>query len=117
MGFIYIYNANSTFVSSDKFSEAEISNAMYCVMDKFDNAFKGCELTRLWYDEEISNAQIESYMTGGHGSSNGINKDNVLVLLSEFNVDSSGGDGSLNPNSTYNNWMWILIRDSGKGEW
>lgn len=112
-----LYNANFTFVSSDKFSEAEISDAMYCVMDKFDNAFKGCELTKLWYDEEISNAQIESYMTGGRGSFNGINKNNVIVLLSEFNVDSSGGDGSLNPNSTYNNWIWILIRDSGKDEW
>lgn len=112
-----LYNANFTIVSSDKFSEAEISDAMYSVMDKFDNAFKGCELTKLWYDEEISNAQVESYMTSGRGSFNGINKNNVIVLLSEFNVDSSGGDGSLNPNSTYNNWMWILIRDSDKGEW
>lgn len=112
-----LYNANFTIVPSDKFSEAEIRDAMYCVMDKFEDAFKGCELTKLWYDEEKSNSQIESYMSGGHGSFNGVSKDNVIVLLSEFDVDSSGGDGSLNPNSTYNNWMWILIRDSSKGEW
>jgi hypothetical protein len=39
------------------------------------------------------------------------------VLLSDFNVDSSGGDGSLNPNSTYGGWNWILIRDSKTGNW
>ncbi len=56
-------------------------------------------------------------MSSGHGSFNGVSKNNVIVLLSEFDVDSSGGNGSLNPNSTYNNWMWIHIRDSSKGEW
>lgn len=29
------------------------------------------------------------------------NADEVIVLLSAFDVDESGGDGSLNPNSTY----------------
>ena len=89
---------------------------MYYVMDKFDNAFKGCELTKLWYDEEISNALIESYMTGGTVLFNGINKNNVIVLLPN-SMRFLRRDGSLNPNSTYNNWIWILIRDSGKDEW
>ena len=44
------------------------------------------------------------------------NADEVIVLLSSFDVDSSGGDGSLNPNSTYDNWSWILVRTSG-GKW
>jgi hypothetical protein len=101
---------------SDKFSEAEIRGAMDRAIAKFRD-FEGCELTKLWYDEEKSNAQIKSYMTGGHGSVNGVSKDNVIVLYSDFTVDSSGGDGSLNPNSTYSDWMWILIRDSGKSEW
>ena len=39
-----------------------------------------------------------------------------MVLLSSFDVDSSGGDGSLNPNSTYDNWMWILVRSKNE-EW
>lgn len=39
-----------------------------------------------------------------------------MVLLSSFDVDSSGGDGSLNPNSTYDNWMWILVRTKD-GQW
>ena len=44
------------------------------------------------------------------------NADEVIVLLSSFDVDSSGGDGSLNPNSTYNDWKWILVRTNG-GQW
>ena len=44
------------------------------------------------------------------------NADEVIVLLSSFDVDSSGGDGSLNPNSTYSDWKWILVRTDG-GKW
>ena len=40
----------------------------------------------------------------------------VIVLLSSFDVDSSGGDGSLNPDSTYSDWKWILVRSDG-GKW
>lgn len=44
------------------------------------------------------------------------NADEVIVLLFSFDVDSSGGDGSLNPNSTYDDWKWILVRTNG-GQW
>ncbi len=110
-----LYNAYTS-AHSDRFSPEEIRDAMVSVIIKFRD-FEGCELIDLWYDEEKSNHQIESYMAGGHGSVNGVSKDNVIVLYSDFTVDSSGGDGSLNPNSTYANWCWILIRDSGEGEW
>lgn len=35
----------------------------------------------------------------------------AIVILSSFDVDLSGGDGSFNPNSTYDNWNWILVRN------
>ncbi len=101
---------------SDKFSEKEIRGAMESVIAKFHD-FQGCELTKLWYDEEKSPNQIKSYMTGGRGFGNGVSPDNVIVIYSDFTVDSSGGDGSLNPNSTYTDWGWILIRDSSENEW
>ena len=41
------------------------------------------------------------------------NADEVIVLTSSFDVDASGGDGSLNPNSTYAKWIWILARNKG----
>lgn len=42
--------------------------------------------------------------------------DDVIVLVSTFDVGASGGDGSLNPNDTYSNWKWILVRTTG-GKW
>jgi hypothetical protein len=56
-------------------------------------------------------------MNYGRGSSNGVESENVIVLFSDFSVDASGGDGSFNPNETYTNWSWILIRDRPNGNW
>lgn len=101
---------------SDKFSEEEITDAINCVKKKSKD-FDGCNFTELWYDQEKSNNILKGYLENGKGSVNGVKVENVIVLLSTFDVDSSGGDGSLNPNSTYSNWNWILIRDSKTGNW
>ena len=100
----------------DKFSNEEIKDAMKRVKKKFKD-FKGCDLTQLWYDEEKSKGFIEGYLKNGKGAASGVKSENVIVLFSDFDVDSSGGDGSLNPNSTYSNWNWILIRDNKAGNW
>ena len=39
-----------------------------------------------------------------------------IVLYSPFDMDASGGDGSLEPNTTYDDFQWILVRDNG-GTW
>lgn len=39
-----------------------------------------------------------------------------IVLYSSFDTDASGGDGSLEPNTTYDDFQWILVRDNG-GTW
>lgn len=56
-------------------------------------------------------------MKNGRGSVNGAKAENVIVFLSNFDVGSSDGDGTLNLNSTYSDWKWILIRDSKTGNW
>lgn len=102
---------------SIKFNDEEINNAINCVKEKFRD-FEGCNLTKLWYDEEKSNHIIEGYFKNEKGSVNGVKKaENVIVLMSSFDVDSSGGDGSFNPNSTYSNWQWILRRNSKTDNW
>jgi len=105
-----------TIGESDQFSEKETNEAIESIKEKFKD-FEGCELTDLWYDEEKSNSFIEGYMESGHGSINGVSAENVIVLLSNFDVDSSGAEGGFDPNSTYSNWNWILIRDSKTSEW
>lgn len=109
-------NAQIIIEASNKFSDEEINNAIDTVKHKFKD-FKGCNLTKLYFNEESSNRIIEGYLTNGRGSVNGVKAENVIVLLSDFDVDSSGADEGFNPNSTYSGWNWILIRNSNSDNW
>ena len=109
-------NVNIEIGMSEKFTNTEIEDATNLVKKKFAD-FKGCDLTQLWYDEAKSDSFIDGYLTHGRGSTNGAKAENVIILLSTFTVDSSGGNGSFNPNSTYDNWNWILIRDGKDDSW
>lgn len=109
-------NAIVSIGTSDKFSKEEINDAVKCVKKKFKD-FNGCNLTKLWYDEKQSNNAVEEYLKERKGSVNSADAENVIVLLSNFNVNFLGGDQGFNPNSTYSNWNWILIRDSKTGKW
>lgn len=91
------------------YSDDDIEAAFQTVKDYFKSEFDGCTLTRLYYPGDTYadefNAWAEQYAA-----------DEAIVLLSSFNVDSSGGDGSFEPDSTYEDWNWILIR-SNSGAW
>ena len=89
---------------SERYSKAEISRAMDQVENHFRNEFDGCKLLNLRYDEVKNRAEAEEW-AAQYGA------DEAIVLYSDFEVDSSGGDGSLNPDSTYRNWKWVLIRN------
>ncbi|MBQ7016246.1 MAG: hypothetical protein IJN10_04760 [Firmicutes bacterium] len=94
---------------SDLYTTKEIEDAIDTAMDYFKKEFDGCTLTEIAYaGDDRSNDYAEwAQRIGG---------DEVIVLISSFDVDASGGDGSLNPNSTYTKWMWILAREEG-GKW
>lgn len=101
--------------ASEVYTEAEIKSAMNKVKGFFMSEFEGCTLTELRYDEEKVGARQKAWAED-YGAE-------VIVLLATFDVDESGGDGSLNPNSTYTKYQWILaktlfgweIRDWGYG--
>ena len=94
---------------SDLYTTKEIEDAIDTAMDYFKKEFDGCTLTEIAYaGDDRSNDYAEwAQRIGG---------DEVIVLISSFDVDASGGDGSLNPNSTYTKWMWIMARQEG-GKW
>lgn len=94
---------------STKFSKEEIDNAVDCLKRSFD--FEACTLTKIYYNEEISNTAVEDYLQFGNGSVNKVKAENVIVLLSDFDVDNSGDNPVLNPGESYTNYNWILIRD------
>ncbi len=92
---------------STKFSKEEIDNAVDCLKRSFD--FEACTLTKIYYNEEISNTAVEDYLQFGNGSVNKVKAENVIVLLSDFDVDNSGDNPVLNPGESYTNYNWILI--------
>ncbi|PFH82563.1 hypothetical protein [Bacillus sp. AFS088145] len=100
----------------NQFTKDEIKAAVRTVKEKF-KGYKGCTLTDLWYSEKDSLAITKDYMNNGGGYETVVGDKNVIVLLSNFKVDSSGGDGSWKPNSTQTRYTWTLIRNNEKGKW
>ena len=96
-------------VPSDIYTFKEIDDAATVVMNYFRQNFDGCELTELWYAGDEEKAQYDA-LAARYGA------EAAIVLKSTFTTGRSGGDGSLNPNDTYENWKWILIRDKD-GAW
>ena len=103
-----VSNVEKIFSTSAAYTQSEIESAMEIAIAHFRKEFDGCTLTEIRYEEIRDAAGAEWAQT--YGAEEGI------VLLSSFDVDSSGGDGSLNPNSTYHNWQWVLVR-SNDGAW
>lgn len=94
---------------SELFTQREIEQAMETAMNHFRREFDGCTMTKIEYNESKSKAAALEWAVSYEA-------DEAIVLYSSFDVDASGGDGSLNPNSSYHNWQWILTRDAG-GNW
>ena len=91
------------------YTDEEILDAITVTEGYFAKEFQGCTLREITYvgddhqDEFIEWA--EDYEA-----------EEAIVLVSTFDVDASGGDGSLNPNDTYEDWEWVLVRDKD-GTW
>ena len=94
-----ISNVNITIPSdSSLYSTEEIKDAIDAAMDYFKKEFDGCTLTEITYAGDETSADFAEWAQR-------IDGDDVIVLVSSFDVDETGGDGSLNPGSTYTKWM------------
>lgn len=94
---------------SEIYTDSDIESAVQTVKDYFRKEFDGCTLTEIEYAGDSVSLSEAEYAKRYHA-------DEVIVLYSSFDVDASGGDGSLNPNETYDGWLWILVREKG-GTW
>ena len=104
-----VSEVNTHNVDSGIYSEEDINAAIDTIKKEFKSDWKGCTLTEICYAGDDSSKDHQDWAERN-------NADEVIVLLSSFDVGSSGGDGSLNPNSTYDDWNWILVRTDG-GQW
>ena len=104
-----VKNVEFVIGKSARYAEAEIRDAMDVAIAHFKAEFEGCTLLTMEYIEDRSvNAAAGWAKT--YGAEEGI------VLLSSFQIDDKGGDGSFNPGDTYRNWQWVLVRSEG-GAW
>ena len=96
-------------MDSQLYTHEEITAAIDVIKKEFRKEWSGCTLTEIRYAGDEVSQEYQDW-----ADRNGA--DAVIVLCSSFDVDASGGDGSLNPNSTYTNWKWILVRKNN-GKW
>lgn len=94
---------------SSIYTKEDIQSAVNVVKKYFRKNFKGCTLNQITYNDTDSLEQINNYMP--EDSTN-----ESIALFAEFTTDSKGCDGSLNPNETYENYLWVLSRAEGE-EW
>ena len=94
---------------SEIYSQADIDAAVRVILREFAANWQGCTLRTIDYagDESLAGAADTAARYGA---------EEVIVLTSTFDVDDSGGNGSLNPDSTYEGWTWTLVRAKG-GAW
>lgn len=93
---------------SEVYTEEEMHDAAEVVIQLFEENFSGCTLTSLRYLGDQTSAfqeWVEQY-----------DADQAIILVSDFDVGEVGDESALTPNSTYENWQWILVRDEG-GSW
>lgn len=104
-----VTGGDTCIVESELYSQADIDSAIDTIKTEFRKDWHGCTLTEIYYAGDEKSKEHQEWADRNDG-------DQAIVLLSSFEVDASGGDGSLNPNSIYTNWMWILVR-SDNGPW
>ena len=96
-------------VASDLYSKEEITDAITVVKHEMDVNWKGCNLREIYYAGDETSKDYLNWATRNDA-------DESLVLLSTFYVGNDCEDGSLEPDTTHKNWMWILVR-SKDGQW
>ena len=90
---------------SEIYTDNEIEAAFQTVKEYFSKEFDGCILTKLYYPGDTFAGEFSEWAAQYEA-------DEAIVIYSSFDVDSSGGDGSLEPNSTYEDWKWVLVRSA-----
>jgi len=112
-------NAIITAEKSEKFKTTEIETAIARVKKEF-KGFTNCEMTKLYYNEEKSNVEINHYLTENRENKSVKNADkkDFIVLYSDFEVGEENDQNSgFIPGSNHKAWMWLLKKDKFWKKW
>ena len=94
--------------SSSIFNTDEFDEAVETVQTEFSN-FEGCTMS------EISYAGDEA--TREEAEARGLAPEQVMVIKTTFTTDDNARRDSLDPDSTYEDYTWILTRNSTGEPW
>ena len=94
-------------MDSEIYSNEEIDSAINVILEHFKEDYNGCSLLEIEYIGDEKNNDYIDWATRN-------NKSEVIVFISNFKVAPNGGDGVLNPNSEYDNYSWILVRNENE---
>lgn len=92
--------------TSQVYTTADIHDTMDVAKAYFRRHFDGCTMTALGYIGDEKQKLMEEYAKQYGGE--------VIVMVGDFETGSDAG--TLNANSTYRNYQWILLRDED-GSW
>ena len=96
-------SSGSSIYSGKECEAAEIE------VERFFQNFDGCTMEEIHYaGDEAVRAEAESL---------GMEPDQVIVLESRFTTDGENHKNGLEPDCTYNNYRWVLTRESCESRW
>ncbi len=98
-----ISNVNIIANSSQIYSKKEIDDAINVILHFFRQNFNGCILEQITYIGDDYNKDYQDWAERN-------NKEEVIVLVSNFKTNSYCSE-TLNHNSEYKNWNWILVKN------
>ena len=94
--------------SSLIFNSDEYDEAVQEVFTYFDS-FEGCTMTEIGYaGDDAVRAEAEA---------RGLAPEQVMVLTSTFTTDSEDHQNGLEPDHTYEDYKWILTRNTSVEPW
>lgn len=91
--------------ATETHTQEELQQAVNVVLEEFE-AFYGCTLNRLWYDEAIA-APLEQEQAKARELEDG----DVLVLLADFQSGKKRDYPWFEPNTHYVDYCFLLVRD------
>ncbi|MBQ3182501.1 MAG: hypothetical protein IJB57_02420 [Clostridia bacterium] len=95
--------------TSQMYTVEDIASAIAVIKKEFKTDWQGCTLTEIYYAGDDKSKEYQDWADRN-------NADEVIVLISSFYVSDECTIGSLNKDSTYSDWMWILVRNKS-GQW
>jgi hypothetical protein len=95
-------------IKSSIYSEDDYTQAVNVALKYFHNHFTDCTMTKISYVGDDMGDAMKEWAEDYH-------MDEVIILTSDFKTGKHC-EKSLDPNSKYTDWQWILARNKG-GKW